>query len=115
MLESIILMIVTGSPHTKNLIKLIWCPSFIAIPATTTFADEAIKLPLPPNDAPIISAHQIGRTASLPPISASIERMIGTIVAANGILSIKHEIIEADHKNVNISLLTTPPVTSTKA
>ena len=98
----------------RNRRKLIGCPSRAAIPATITFADAPISVPLPPRHAPSDSAHHTGIIASRPPSASSIAFSVGIIVATNGMLSTTAD-AAADTPRMTYTLfLMLPPVTPTK-
>ena len=92
------LISIVGTDQSMKPKKLMGCPSRWAIPATITFAEAPISVPLPPKQAPSDKAHQTGIIASLPPIDGSIDLIIGIIVATKGILSIALEIIAEDQR-----------------
>ena len=63
------------------------CPDFAETEVPTTFALAPMGVPLPPISVPIESAHAM--VSSETPVVAESDLMIGIIVAAKGMLSMK--------------------------
>lgn len=61
------------------------------MPTTTTFAEEAMIVALPPRSAPRAKAHHSTSVSSPPPDEATISATIGLTDATNGMLSMTAE------------------------
>ena len=98
-----------GKPRLKNCMKVISCPNFLLISDSTTLADAPMSVPLPPRQAPKDSAHH--RAVPSRP-SASSVRMMGIMVATNGMLSRKLEMTAEPNSTASMVIMRLPPVTS---
>ena len=76
---------VAGTIVLQYFPHLITYPCFAAVAIPTTFADAPIGVALPPMSVPMASVYA-STPKSTPCVAAKVS-MIGTIVAANGILS----------------------------
>ena len=95
--------------------KPIWTPFFSAMPATMTFAEAPISVPLPPKHAPKDNAHQSGSSSvgEIPP-RLPIWCIRGIMVATKGMLSTKAEAIAENHK-INIPVMVKLPAVAVNA
>jgi hypothetical protein len=62
---------VTGRPIRRNIRNPIGCPARADMPAAATLAAAAIRVALPPKQAPMASAHQYASSPPLPACSSS--------------------------------------------
>jgi len=86
--------IIIGNPTFKKSVKVKLYPCCCAIPATTTFAEAPINVPLPPRHAPKARAQTKGKMFIILPNSMTT----GIIAVVNGILSIKLDANAEIHK-----------------
>ena len=98
-----------GKPCLKKPMNVISCPYFLLMSESTTLAEAPMSVPLPPRQAPSDSAHH--RAVPSRP-SASSAKMIGIIVATNGMLSRKLEMTAEPISTASMVTNRLPPVMS---